>query len=80
MKDLTLKPIQHFSELSKAFKLINREILLEEIKLYGIRSVAAELFESYFENRFQRVHILRSDNKFNSDSKHPCWVFVRLYI
>ena len=53
-----------FTDFSKAFDLINHEILLEKLKLYRFDQKAINWFRSYLSNRRQRVKI----NNIFSDS------------
>ena len=46
-----------FIDLQKAFDTVNHKILLYKLNHYGIRGNANQLFESYLQNRTQKVKI-----------------------
>jgi hypothetical protein len=46
-----------FLDLSKAFDLVDHDILLRKMTRMGIRGVALKWFQSYLENREQKVEI-----------------------
>ncbi len=50
-------PITVFLDLSKAFDILDHDILLENLQYYGITSVSLKLMESYLTNRKQYVKI-----------------------
>jgi len=51
-----------FCDLQKAFDCINYDILLPEMKFYGISDVANKLMESYLRNTYQRIVINANNN------------------
>ena len=46
-----------FLDLSKAFDLVNHEILIQKLRCYKFSTSAIAWFKSYLNNRFQQVHI-----------------------
>ena len=46
-----------FFDLEKAFDCLNRDVLMSKLQLYGITGKAKAWFESYFNNRYQRVQL-----------------------
>ena len=44
-----------FLDLSKAFDMLNHHLLLQELKIYGIRGILLNWFTSYFNNRHMQV-------------------------
>ncbi|XP_045474993.1 uncharacterized protein LOC123680915 [Harmonia axyridis] len=55
--------------LSKAFDCLNQPLLLEKIEAYGIRGTALRWFESYLDNRKQRVKVMKNGKTTKSDIK-----------
>jgi hypothetical protein len=58
-KSLDMKEISIgiFLDLSKAFDLVNHDILLRKMGRMVIRRVSPKLFQSYLENREQKVEL-----------------------
>jgi hypothetical protein len=50
-----------FFALTKAYDLINHDILLGKLHSYGIRGVSNQWFKSYLSNRFQFVKVGDTD-------------------
>jgi hypothetical protein len=44
-----------FLYLEKAFDCLNHDILLSKLQLYGVNGRAKQWFESYLNNRYQRI-------------------------
>jgi len=63
-----------FCDLEKAFDSVNHDILLSKLSYYGISGKANLLLESYFQNRYQRVHITNSYLNSNTVSK---WTIIK---
>ena len=57
-------PFAVFLDLSKAFDMLDHNILLQKLDHYGIRGVAKQLFESYITNKqqFVQINYIRSNN------------------
>ena len=60
-----------FCDLSKAFDVINHNILLHKLQVYGIRGLANDWFSSYLSNRTQFVEI---DSQNSSHKQIMCGV------
>ena len=56
-----------FLDLTKAFDMVNFDILLSKLELYGIRGIALKLFKNYLYNRTQYVKI----DGIRSKPRHP---------
>jgi hypothetical protein len=61
-----------FLDLSKAYDVLNHQILLEKLERYGIRGITNKWFHSYLSNRIQMVEITHvSKNKQNKFLSTP---------
>ena len=63
-----------FCDLEKAFDSVNHDILQLKLLYYGINGKAKLLFESYLQDRYQRVHITNSH--LNSDTASK-WIKIK---
>jgi hypothetical protein len=52
-----LQVVGLFLDPTKAYDVLNHQILLEKLEMYGIRGIANQCFQSYFSNRTQFVEI-----------------------
>jgi hypothetical protein len=52
-----MKPLGTFIDLSKAFDLVNHDILLNKLHNIGVRGTCLEWFRSYLTGRSQNVFI-----------------------
>jgi len=43
-----------FCDLKKAFNSVNHDLLLSNLRYYGVRGKAKLLLESYLQNRYQK--------------------------
>jgi hypothetical protein len=50
-----------FFDLSKAYDVINHDILLDKLNSYGVRGESNLWFKSYLSNRFHFVEIKDND-------------------
>jgi hypothetical protein len=63
-----------FCDLSRAFDLMDHDLLVEKLKFYGVTGTASKLVKSYLSNRFQQVKV-RNNHYRNFYSK---WYIVKL--
>jgi hypothetical protein len=50
-----------FFDLEKAFDCLNHDILLSKLQFYGVNGKAKSWFESYLNNRYQRIQVLEDE-------------------
>jgi phosphoribosylaminoimidazole-succinocarboxamide synthase len=50
--------VVEFSDLSKAYDVVNHEMLPAKLKCYGIRGITNRWFRSYLSHRTQFVQLL----------------------
>ena len=50
-----IRDLESICDLSKAFDVINHDILLHKLNLYGIRGIVNDWFRDYLSNRIQFV-------------------------
>ena len=62
-----------FLDIKKAFDMVNHDILLHKMKVYGISGPELEFFNSYLRNRVQYCNI----NGCTSDFRKLVVVFLR---
>jgi len=60
--DNHLNAVRIFLELSKAYDVLNHQILLDKLEIYGVRGVLKSWFKSYTSNRIQFVEIAKIGN------------------
>jgi len=59
-----------FCDLEKAFDCVNHDILLSELKFYGISDKDLQLYQSYLGNRYCRTVIHNESENSNKVSGH----------
>ena len=59
-----------FFDLEKAFDCLNHDILLSKLQFYGINGKAKKWFESYLNNRYQRIQVCEKDS---NQTTHSSW-------
>jgi hypothetical protein len=60
--DKELHTIGIFFDLTKAYDILNHNVLLEKLSSYGIRGIANSWFKSYLSSRRQFIEINQSDS------------------
>jgi len=67
------KVMSVFLDMSKAFDCVDHDILLEKMKVYGVRGNSLSWFKSYLVGRYQRVIVngVLSDNLCSVDCGVP---------
>ena len=64
MKQWRILTIGIFIDLSKAYDVLNHELLLEKLLSYGVRGTTNLWFRSYLTNRRQSIEINHSDPRY----------------
>jgi hypothetical protein len=67
--DNKLKTVGMFLDLSKAFGMVEPDILLKKLYLYGVRGTALNWIESFILNRKRAVQIKNNSKALKSDIK-----------
>jgi hypothetical protein len=62
--DKRILTIGIFIDLSKAYDVLNHELLLEKLLSYGVRGTTNSWFRSYLTNRMQSIEINRRDPRY----------------
>lgn len=57
-----------YFDLSKAFDLIDHNILIEKLEKIGVRGIALELFKSYLSDRTQRIAVSSTINNITTET------------
>lgn len=72
MLDNHLNAVVIFLDLSKAYDVINHQILLVKLKIYGVRGVVKSWFKSDLVNRIQFVEIAKIGSNNILHRYFPC--------
>jgi len=60
--DIHLNAVGLFPELSKVYDVLNHQILLDKLEIYGVRRVLKSWFKSYLSNSIQSVERAKIGN------------------
>jgi hypothetical protein len=56
-----------FLDLTKAYDVLNRQMLLDKLESYGIRGIANQWFQSYLSNRTKFVEVTHLGKKYTQN-------------
>jgi hypothetical protein len=68
--DKNLHAVGIFLDLTKAYDVLNHDILLYKLESYGVRSILNTWFKSYLSGRSQYVSLTQTDNNKKVLHKH----------